>query len=194
MDKTFEDKLKSVDVVRQKVINTYDDRMINNYEGLKRQDNIIKNYFPNDNIVIEIKTDTYAKGTGNFFIETHQIMCGEKEWRDSGIRIKNDTDMWMMVKVDTDLDNLCEGKNQQVSFNFKEDIKKICRIAVKDKRYQLTEKGKLPDGVPEYVLEGHRHFYTYVIDKCANGSLRYSRGILVPFEMFKNPIYLTRNI
>lgn len=185
-----DDYYNSVDIVRKKVFTPYYDRDENWYQGNKRQENLEATYFPTENVVIEVKTDYTIYEYGNIFFELEQISCGEKSWRPSGLAIENETNMWMIAVPDEN-DTECVGSNIAKIFILKDDLRKLVNLAVKEKKY-VPSPTTYPNGAPDYVLDTHKDYHAYKVDPCKNGSLRYSRGIILPLSFVNNPFNIRR--
>jgi len=181
-----EELLKSTDLER-KGFEAYYDPQLNSQIGQEREKNIINRYFSTENLIVEIKTDYRARETGNFFIEVEQILCGENKWRDSGLKIDNDTRWWMIV-IPQSNDTNCENYHQHYIMIDKYDLRQKMNRLVKDKKYSQPQP--LQDNVPDFVREGHKSYYAYKVDRCPNGAKRYSRGILIPLGILSNQYYL----
>lgn len=178
--------LKSTDVERNG-FEVYYDPQTNYHIGQDREKNLTRRYFTTENLIVEIKTDYRARETGNFFIEMEQILCGENKWRDSGLKIENQTNWWMIV-IPKSHDTYCEDYHQHYVMINKSDLKQKLNRLVKDKKYSKPQP--LADNAPDFIREGHKSYYAYKIDNCPQGGKRYSRGILIPIGLLSNPYYL----
>jgi hypothetical protein len=165
----------------------------NSTHGNKREKNIINYFYNQDENVWEIKTDYQIRITGNVFFEVEQILYGKETWIKSGLSLNNKTNLWHIGIPITDDKDMKNGKIQNPIILNKKTIINIIKKHIDNEEYVV---GRQYYGMPYFVEEGHKPYYSYTKDIKVFNSLhqtRYSRGILIPLLNLINPFYLENN-
>ena len=189
------DYTNSTDLTQGQNYKTYYDRNLNFDIGMRRQNNIINNQLnEGENLVWEIKTDYQANMTKNFFCETHQIKCGcIPVFEKSGINTPDWTHIMFGLPHPDDSPMLGDYLLTN-TWTRKEFFRLVEKYL--EENPDLEGRGR-NIGLPYDANENFpdEKWMTYLQEKCADGTKRYSRGLLIPVNILFDRFYISgRNI